>query len=49
MEINVEKTKVVRNSSQVSPIQIIREQNQQENVKYFKHFGSMVGNDAIYT
>jgi len=49
MEMNVEKIKVVRISSQVSPIQIIREQNQHDNVKYFKYFGSMVGNDAIYT
>ena len=47
--MNVEKTEVVRISSQASPIQIIREQNQQDNVKYFKYFGDMVGNDAMYT
>jgi hypothetical protein len=47
MEINVEKTKMVRISSQASLIQIIREQNQQDNVKYFRYFTSMVGKDVI--
>jgi hypothetical protein len=48
MEMNVEKTKVMRISRQPSPIQMIH-QKQPENVKYFNYFGSMLTNDARCT
>ena len=43
--MNVEKTKVMRISRQPSPIQIVVDQKQAENVEYFNCFGSMVVND----
>ena len=46
MEINVEKTKVMRISRQPSPVQIMIDQKQLENVKYFKYLGSMITNDT---
>jgi len=50
MEMNVEKTKVMRISRQPSPIQIVVDQKQAENVEYFNCFGSMIVNDSkIYT
>jgi len=49
MEINVEETKVMRISSQSSPVQIMMEQIQLQNVEYFKYFGSMIANDARCT
>jgi hypothetical protein len=42
----VEKTKVMRISRQPSPIQIIVDQKQPENVEYFNCLGSMITNDA---
>jgi hypothetical protein len=36
-EVNVEKTKVMRNSRQPSPVTIILDQNQVENVECFKY------------
>jgi hypothetical protein len=41
MEINVEKTKVMRISRQPFPVKIVIDQNQLENVESFKYLGSM--------
>jgi hypothetical protein len=46
MEMNVEKTEVMRISRQPSPIKIMVDQKQLENVEYFNYFGSMVTYDA---
>jgi len=46
MEINVEKSKVLRISRSPSPIQIMIDQKQMENVEYFNYYGSMVTNDV---
>jgi hypothetical protein len=42
MEVNVEKTKVMRISRQPYPITIMRDQKQLENVEYFNYLGSMI-------
>jgi hypothetical protein len=49
MEINLEKTKVMRFSKQPYPIKIIIDQKQLENVEYFNYLGSMITNDARCT
>jgi predicted RNA-binding protein len=49
MEMNVKTTKVMRNSRQPSPIQIMTDQKQPENVEYFNYLGSMITNDARCT
>ena len=49
MEINVEKTKVLRISRQPSPITIMIDQKQPENVKCFKYLGSMLTEDRWCT
>jgi len=41
MEMNVDKTKVMRISRQPFPIQILIDQNQLEYLEYFNHFGSI--------
>jgi len=46
MEMNVEKTKVMRISRQPSPVIIMIDQKQQENMKCFKYFGSTLTNDG---
>jgi len=46
MEMNVQKTKVVRNSRHPSPVQTMKVQKQLENVEYFNCLGSMITNDA---
>ena len=46
MEMNVEKTKVMRISWQPSPVQIMTDQKQLDNTEYFSYLGSMVTNDA---
>ena len=46
MEMNVEKTKVMRISRQPSPVTIMIEQKQLENVEYFKYLGSILTNDG---
>ena len=46
METNVEKTKVMRISRQPSPVTIIIDQKQLENVECFKYLGSMLTNDG---
>jgi hypothetical protein len=48
MEINVEKTKVMRHSRQPSPIKIMIDQTQLQNVEYFNYLGSIT-NDARCT
>ena len=45
MEINVEKTKVMRISRQPSPITVTIDQKQLENVKCFKYLGCMLTED----
>jgi hypothetical protein len=49
MEMNVEKTKVMRISGQPSPTKIMIDQKQLENVEYFNYLGSMITNDARCT
>jgi hypothetical protein len=49
MEMNVEKTEVMRISRQPYPIKIIIDQKQLENVEYFSYLGNMVTNDARFT
>jgi len=49
MEINVEKTKIMRISRQPSPITITIDQKQLENVKCFKYLGSMLTEDGRCT
>ena len=49
MEMNVEKTKVMRISRQTSPVKIMIEQKQLENVESFKCLGSMLTNDGRCT
>ena len=46
MEMNVEKTKVMRISRQPFPVQIMIDQKQLENVESFKHLGSILTNDG---
>ena len=46
MEMNVEKTEVMRISRQPSPVTIMIDQKQLENVECFKYFGSMLTNDG---
>jgi len=46
MEMNVEKTKVMRVSRQPSPVTIVIEQKQLENVECFKYLGSTLTNDG---
>jgi hypothetical protein len=41
MEMNVEKTKVMRTSRQPSPVKIIVDQKQLENVESLKYLGSI--------
>jgi len=49
METNVKKTKVEKNTKQPSPVLIVTDQKQPENVEYFKYLGSMITNDARCT
>ena len=46
MEMNVEKTKVMRISRQPSPVTIMLDQKQLENVECFKYLGSILTNDG---
>jgi hypothetical protein len=43
------KTKVMRLSRQTSPIKIMIDQKQLENLEYFNYLGSMITNDAMCT
>ena len=47
--MNVEKTKVMRISRQSSPVTIMIDQKQMENVECFKYLGSMLTNDRKCT
>jgi hypothetical protein len=49
MEMNVGKTKVMRISRQPSPMKIMIDQKQLENVEYFNYLGSMITSDARCT
>jgi hypothetical protein len=46
MERNVEKTKVMRISTQPPPMQVMTDQKQLENAEYFNHLGCMITNDT---
>jgi hypothetical protein len=49
MEMNVEKTKVMRISRQLFRLKIMIDQNQLENVESFKYLGSILTNDGRCT
>jgi hypothetical protein len=49
MEMNVEKTKVMRISRQPLPVKIMIDQKELENVETFKCFGSILTNDGRCT
>jgi len=49
MEMNVEKTKLMRISRQPLPVKIIVDQKQLENVESFKYLGSILTNDRRCT
>jgi len=49
MEMDVEKTKVMRTSRQPSPVTIMIDQKQLENVECFKYLGNMLTNDGRCT
>ena len=49
MEMNVEKTKVMRISRQPFPVKIMIDQKQLENVESFKYFSSILTNDGRCT
>ena len=49
MEMNVEETKVMRISRQQSPVKIMIDQKQLENVECFKYLGSILTNDGRCT
>jgi hypothetical protein len=45
MEMNVGKTKVMRISKQPSPVTIVIDQKELENMECSKHLGSILSND----
>ena len=49
MEINVEKTEVMRILRQLFLVKIVIDQKQLENVESFKYLGSMLANDGRCT
>jgi hypothetical protein len=49
MEMDVEKTKVMRISRQPSPLKVMMDQKQPENVEYFNYLSCMITNDARCT
>jgi hypothetical protein len=49
MEMNVERTKVMRISRQPSTVEIMVDEKQLENAEYFNYLCSMITNDARYT
>jgi hypothetical protein len=49
MEMNVEKTKVMRISGQLYPIKIMIDQKHLENAEYLNYLGSMIKNGARCT
>jgi hypothetical protein len=48
MEMNVEKTKATKISREMSPLQIMIDQKEPENMEYFKYLGNMI-NDVRCT
>ena len=46
MEMNVKKAKEMRISIQLSPVQIMVDQKQQEKVEYLSYLGNMITNDV---
>jgi hypothetical protein len=48
MEINVEKSKMMRISRQPFPIQIFIDQKQPENMEIFNHLSNIITNDATF-
>ena len=44
--MSVEETKVMRISSEPSPVQIVIDQKQLENVEYFNYLGIVIMNDV---
>jgi hypothetical protein len=49
MEINVEKTKVMRMSRKPSPLAITTDQKPMENAEYFNYLGSIITSDERCT
>jgi hypothetical protein len=49
MQMNVEKTKVIRNARQPFPVKLMIYKNQLESVKFFKYLGSMLTDDGRCT
>ena len=49
VEMKVDEIEVIRISREPSPLQIMIDQKQLENVEYVKHLGKMVVNDARCT
>ena len=49
MEMNVDKTKIMRISRQPFPVTIMIDQKQLENLESFKYLGSMLTNDGRCT
>jgi hypothetical protein len=49
IEMNEEITKVMRISRQPSPLQVVTDQKQLENVEHFNYLGSMITNAARCT
>jgi hypothetical protein len=49
MEMNVEKTKVMRISRQPFPVKIMIDHTQLDNMESFKYFGSILTNDGRCT
>jgi hypothetical protein len=46
VKMNVERTKVLRNSRQPFPIQTTIDQKQKDNVEYFNYLGIVITDDA---
>ena len=49
LEMNVDKSRVMRISRQQSPVEITRDQKRQENAKCFIYLDSMITSDARCT
>jgi hypothetical protein len=49
VEMNVEKTNVMRISRQPSPVKLMINQKQLKNVEFFKYLGSILTNDGRCT
>jgi hypothetical protein len=49
MKINVKKTDMMKISKQHNSVHIMRDQEQPENVEYYKYFVNMITSDAVCT